>query len=107
EALGQRHEIAQVPELQGDSNDVPDRSGRLILSKFPTSPNWCQSQECPEPHLGKAVVSTFQETVMAQYDTQSLTQAVIERLGDCQDARFKQVMTSLVQHLHDFARDVD
>jgi len=44
---------------------------------------------------------------MAQYDTQSLTQAVIERLGDCKDARFKQVMTSLVQHLHDFARDVD
>jgi hydroxyquinol 1,2-dioxygenase len=44
---------------------------------------------------------------MAQYDTQSLTQAVIGRLGDCQDPRFKQVMTSLVQHLHDFARDVD
>jgi hydroxyquinol 1,2-dioxygenase len=44
---------------------------------------------------------------MAQYDTQSLTQAVIERLGDCKDPRFKQVMTALVQHLHDFARDVD
>ena len=44
---------------------------------------------------------------MAQYDTQTLTQAVIERLGDCNDARFKQVMTALVQHLHDFARDVD
>jgi hydroxyquinol 1,2-dioxygenase len=44
---------------------------------------------------------------MAQYDTQSLTQAVIERLSDCSDARFKRVMTSLVQHLHDFARDVD
>ncbi|MCW5659705.1 MAG: intradiol ring-cleavage dioxygenase [Burkholderiaceae bacterium] len=44
---------------------------------------------------------------MAQYDTQTLTQAVIDRLADCKDARFKQVMTSLVQHLHDFARDVD
>jgi hydroxyquinol 1,2-dioxygenase len=44
---------------------------------------------------------------MAQYDNQSLTQAVIERLSDCQDARFKQVMTSLVQHLHAFAREVD
>jgi hydroxyquinol 1,2-dioxygenase len=44
---------------------------------------------------------------MAQYDTQTLTQAVIGRLADCKDARFKQVMTSLVQHLHDFARDVD
>jgi hydroxyquinol 1,2-dioxygenase len=44
---------------------------------------------------------------MAQYDTQTLTQAVIERLGDCEDPRFKRVMTSLMQHLHDFARDVD
>jgi hydroxyquinol 1,2-dioxygenase len=44
---------------------------------------------------------------MAQYDTQSLTQAVIDRLGDCKDPRFKQVMTSLVQHLHNFAREVD
>lgn len=44
---------------------------------------------------------------MAQYDTQNLTQAVIERLSDCKDARFKRVMTSLVQHLHDFAREVD
>ena len=44
---------------------------------------------------------------MAQYDTQSLTQAVIDRLGECKDPRFKQVMTSLVQHLHDFAREVD
>ena len=40
---------------------------------------------------------------MAQYDTQSLTQAVIGRLGECKDARFKQVMTSLVQHLHEVA----
>jgi hydroxyquinol 1,2-dioxygenase len=44
---------------------------------------------------------------MAQYDTNSLTQAVIERLSDCRDARFKQVMTALVSHLHDFAREVD
>jgi hydroxyquinol 1,2-dioxygenase len=44
---------------------------------------------------------------MAQYDTQSLTQAVIERLSDCADPRFKRVMTALVQHLHDFAREVD
>ena len=32
---------------------------------------------------------------------------MIDRLADCRDPRFKQVMTSLVQHLHDFARDVD
>ncbi|MEY4761747.1 MAG: hypothetical protein RLZZ200_1603 [Pseudomonadota bacterium] len=36
----------------------------------------------------------------------SITQAVIDRLKDAPDARFKQVMTSLVTHLHDFVRDV-
>lgn len=36
----------------------------------------------------------------------SITQAVIDRLKDAPDPRFKQVMTSLVTHLHDFVRDV-
>jgi len=43
---------------------------------------------------------------MADFDERSITQAVIERLSDCRDPRFKQVMTSLVTHLHDFIRDV-
>ncbi len=43
---------------------------------------------------------------MPQFDEQSITQAVIDRLADCKDPRFKQVMTSLVTHLHDFVRDV-
>jgi hydroxyquinol 1,2-dioxygenase len=42
-----------------------------------------------------------------EYDTKSITDAVLGRMTECQDARFKQVMTSLVRHLHDFARDVD
>ena len=42
-----------------------------------------------------------------EYDTQSITDAVIARLAECQDPRFKQVMTSLIGHLHAFARDVD
>ena len=42
-----------------------------------------------------------------EYDTKSITDAVIARMADCHDPRFKQVMTSLVRHLHDFARDVD
>ena len=42
-----------------------------------------------------------------EYDTLSITDAVIGRLAECQDPRFKQVMTSLIKHLHDFARDVD
>ncbi len=43
---------------------------------------------------------------MPQFDEKSITQAVIDRLTNCSDPRFKQVMTSLVTHLHDFVRDV-
>jgi hydroxyquinol 1,2-dioxygenase len=35
-----------------------------------------------------------------------ITPAVLDRLSDCQDPRFKQVMTSLITHLHDFIREV-
>ena len=36
-----------------------------------------------------------------------LTDAVIERLAECDDPRFKTIMTSLICHLHDFVRDVE
>eukprot|EP01037_Dinobryon_pediforme_P024193 gene24193-25911_t len=38
--------------------------------------------------------------------TQDLTQAVLQRLSECDDPRFKEVMSSLIQHLHSFVRDV-
>jgi hydroxyquinol 1,2-dioxygenase len=43
---------------------------------------------------------------MREFDEQSITQAVIARLSECHDARFKCVMSSLVTHLHAFVRDV-
>src|SRR3984885_4789135 len=43
---------------------------------------------------------------MREFNEQSITQAVIERLSQCADPRFKRVMTSLITHLHDFVRDV-
>jgi len=43
---------------------------------------------------------------MREVDEHTITQAVIGRLSGCTDPRFKQVMTSLVTHLHDFVRDV-
>ncbi len=43
---------------------------------------------------------------MREFDERSITQAVIERLQQSADPRFKQVMTSLVTHLHNFVRDV-
>lgn len=36
----------------------------------------------------------------------NITQAVIARLADTPDPRLKEIMTSLVQHLHSFAREV-
>jgi hydroxyquinol 1,2-dioxygenase len=43
---------------------------------------------------------------MREFDEQSITQAVIARLSECHDPRFKRVMSSLVTHLHAFIRDV-
>ena len=43
---------------------------------------------------------------MRQFNEDTLTQAVIDRLGKVKDARFKQIMTSAIKHLHAFARDV-
>jgi len=43
---------------------------------------------------------------MRELDEKSITQAVIGRLAECDDPRFKHVMTSLVTHLHDFVREV-
>ena len=41
---------------------------------------------------------------MAQLEAQDLAQAVVDRMTDCPDPRFKQVMTSLVKHAHAFVR---
>jgi hydroxyquinol 1,2-dioxygenase len=43
---------------------------------------------------------------MREFNEKSITQAVIDRLSQTDDPRFKKVMTSLVTHLHDFVRDV-
>jgi hydroxyquinol 1,2-dioxygenase len=43
---------------------------------------------------------------MRQFDEKSITQAVIARMSECEDPRYRHVMTSLIRHLHDFVRDV-
>ncbi|VTU29277.1 Hydroxyquinol 1,2-dioxygenase [Variovorax sp. SRS16] len=43
---------------------------------------------------------------MRNVDQDNITQAVIARLADTPDPRLREIMTSLVQHLHAFARDV-
>lgn len=44
---------------------------------------------------------------MRDLTTTSVTDAVIEQMSETSDPRLKQVMASLVRHMHDFARDVD
>jgi len=43
---------------------------------------------------------------MRNVDAQTITTAVIQRLASADDPRLKQILTSLVTHLHDFAREV-
>jgi hydroxyquinol 1,2-dioxygenase len=44
---------------------------------------------------------------MRNVDEDSITQIVLARHTQAQDLRLKQIMTSVVQHLHAFARDVE
>jgi hydroxyquinol 1,2-dioxygenase len=44
---------------------------------------------------------------MRQFSEATLTDAVIERLAECEDSRFKTIMTALVKHLHAFVREVE
>jgi hydroxyquinol 1,2-dioxygenase len=44
---------------------------------------------------------------MRDFDENNITAAVIDRYKDTPDPRLKKIMTSLVQHMHDFVRDVE
>ena len=44
---------------------------------------------------------------MRDFDENNITAAVLERLGSTPDPRLRQVIGSLVTHLHDFVRDVE
>ncbi|HTO48050.1 MAG TPA: dioxygenase, partial [Burkholderiales bacterium] len=43
---------------------------------------------------------------MRQLNQDTLTDAVLARLKDVKDPRFKQIMTSLIRHIHAFADEV-
>jgi hydroxyquinol 1,2-dioxygenase len=44
---------------------------------------------------------------MRQFTEENLTEAVVARLKDVKNPRFKQLMTSAIRHLHAFAREVE
>lgn len=43
---------------------------------------------------------------MRNINEDTITQAVLAAMDRCQDARLRRVMTSLIQHLHSFAREI-
>src|SRR5216684_3968011 len=47
-----------------------------------------------------------EECAMRQFTEDTLTDAVLARLKDAKNPRFKQIITGAVKHLHAFARDV-
>ena len=44
---------------------------------------------------------------MTQHQTADITQAVLDRLADSTDPRFKQIITAVIRHVHALAREVD
>lgn len=44
---------------------------------------------------------------MRNINENTITGAVLERMADCGDARLKEVLSALVRHMHDFAREIE
>ena len=43
---------------------------------------------------------------MRNLDQTTITESALERLAKCPDPRLKEVMTALIRHVHEFAREV-
>ena len=43
---------------------------------------------------------------MQNIDEHTITRAVLDRMAGCENARLKEVLSALIRHLHDFAREV-
>jgi hydroxyquinol 1,2-dioxygenase len=57
-------------------------------------------------NLSSHYTRTTETNAMRNINEDTITQAVLASLGDHCDSRLRTIMTSLVQHLHSFARDV-
>src|SRR5579862_3085899 len=44
---------------------------------------------------------------MRNLDQNTITESALERIAKCDNPRLKEVMTALIRHLHDFAREVN
>src|SRR5450631_774366 len=54
-----------------------------------------------------ALDQTTETTPMSDYNQEKLTQDVLDAFAGTSDPRLRQLMTSLVKHIHAFAREVD
>ena len=62
---------------------------------------------CCEPG-GQPVASNREESKIVQaIDHNTITDVVIEQMSGTPNPRLRQIMESLVRHLHEFAREVD
>jgi len=66
----------------------------------------CWTKYTAAPH-GRLAAWALREIEVRDFDEFSITRSVIERFADTSDPRLKRIMRSLVQHLHEFIRDVD
>ena len=57
-------------------------------------------------HRNAGSDQTLKDTKMRNLNQDTVTQAVLARLATTPDPRLKEILTSLVQHLHAFAREV-
>src|ERR1700676_2678644 len=44
---------------------------------------------------------------MRNLDQHTVTESALERIAQCSNSRLKEVMTSLIRHLHEFAPEVE
>src|ERR1700732_680649 len=54
-----------------------------------------------------ACADRLREDDMREFTEETLTEAVVGRLARCEDPRFRQIMTTLIRHLHGFIREVE
>src|SRR5208337_1053592 len=57
-------------------------------------------------HFQSGSKRTTREVFMRNLDQHTVTESALERISECPNPRLKEVMTALIRHLHEFAREV-
>src|SRR5262245_12628741 len=61
----------------------------------------------PEPKAWPLTPTTGRRPTMRDFNEYTATAAVLERMAGCADPRLKQIMSSVVAHLHAVVREVE